>query len=163
MHKLANAVVLTSQGMAFLHAGVDMLRTKQGEHNSYNLPDAINRIDWQRKAEYREVFDYYRNLIALRKNHPAFRMPTGDMVRKHVQFIDTPEGLVAFRISDHANGDRWKEIIVAYNAGATGAYLPVKGEWKLAALGDEINEKGISRMKDTLAVPARSMLIAFRE
>lgn len=163
MHKLANAVVLTSQGMAFLHAGVDMLRTKQGEHNSYNLPDSINQIDWQRKAEYREVFDYYRKLIALRKNHPAFRMPTGDLVRKHVQFIDTPEGLVAFRISDHANGDRWKEIVVVYNAGTTGAYLPVKGEWKLAALGGDIDENGIGRMKDILAVPARSMLVAFRE
>ncbi|MGB5323583.1 type I pullulanase, partial [Lutimonas sp.] len=80
MDKLANAVVLTSQGVSFLHAGSEMLRTKNEEHNSYNLPDSINQIDWNWKVKHKAVFDYYKNLIALRKAHPAFRMTSGEEV-----------------------------------------------------------------------------------
>ncbi|MEJ2004008.1 MAG: type I pullulanase [Cyclobacteriaceae bacterium] len=81
MHRLANTVVLTSQGIPFLHAGVDFMRTKQGVENSYQSPDSINAIDWNRKTIYKDHFIYYRDLIALRKGHPAFRMPTYEMIQ----------------------------------------------------------------------------------
>src|SRR6202012_5480939 len=53
MDKLANAIVLTSQGVSFLHSGAELLRTKQGIANSYNAPDSINQIDWSRKTKYK--------------------------------------------------------------------------------------------------------------
>jgi pullulanase len=75
MDKLAQTVVFTSQGVPFLHSGAEMLRTKYGVHNSYRSADSINEIDWNRKLQYADVFNYYKSLISLRKNHPAFRLP----------------------------------------------------------------------------------------
>ena len=80
MQKLANALVLTSQGIPFLHAGQEFARTKGGEHNSYQSPDRVNRIDWGRKVRYRELFDYTKCLIALRRPI-RFRMRTSAEIR----------------------------------------------------------------------------------
>lgn len=162
MHKLANAVVLTSQGMAFLHAGVEMLRTKGGEHNSYNLPDEVNQIVWDAKSEQAEVVDYYKKLIQLRKNHPAFYMPTADMVRQNLQFIDSEPGVVAYTISNNANGDRWKEILVIYNGNEEAITFDAKGEWTVIAKESTIDEAGIEKTVDNLNVPKLSMLVAFQ-
>jgi pullulanase len=116
-HKLANTIVMTAQGIPFLHAGVDFLRTKQGVENSYNSSDSINRIDWSRKANYRALFDYYADLIELRKAHPAFRMTTETDIRENLEFLDLDmPGVVGFILKDYANDDDWKNILVIYNA-----------------------------------------------
>ncbi len=163
MDKLANAIVLTSQGMSFIHAGAEMLRTKGGEHNSYNLPDSINKIDWNWKVDNKAVFDYYKNLISLRKNHPAFYMPTGQMVRENLSFIETESGIVAFTISNNANGDSWKDILVIYNANEKEANVGVIGEWSVAVKEDVFNETGIEKVKGKVTVPRLSMLVGFRK
>uniref|UniRef100_UPI00404A0A75 type I pullulanase n=1 Tax=Fulvivirga sp. TaxID=1931237 RepID=UPI00404A0A75 len=163
MDKLANAIVLTSQGMSFLHAGAELLRTKGGEHNSYNLPDSVNKIDWNWKVNSKTVFDYYKNLIQLRKNHPAFFMPTGELVREHLVFFETEPGIVAYTISDNANGDSWKDILVIYNANEEEVSLDVPEEWNIVVKGDTFNEKGIEKVKGKVKVPRLSMLVGFRE
>ncbi|MEF9959725.1 MAG: hypothetical protein RR448_00810 [Niameybacter sp.] len=71
---LANGIVLTSQGIPFIHAGDEVLRSKYGDHNSYKSLDAINQIRWADKDKFEPVMDYYKGLIALRKQHLAFRM-----------------------------------------------------------------------------------------
>jgi pullulanase len=162
MDKLANAVVLTSQGIPFLHAGVEMLRTKDGEHNSYNLPDSVNQIKWQWKVDHQDVFEYYQSLIALRKNHPAFRMPTGNMVRENLWFLETEPGIVAYTISGNANGDQWKEILVCYNACKKSFKLNIEGEWKIAVQGDEFNESGLITATKSINVMPLSMMVAYR-
>ncbi len=162
MDKLANAVVLTSQAVPFIHAGAEMLRTKGGEHNSYNLPDSVNQIDWSRKTQYRDVFNYYKNLIHLRKNHPAFWMPSADMLRKHLKFKDTKTGLVGYSISDNANGDKWNEIIVYYNANKEPQLIDLEGEWTVVAFGNDINEKGIKTVKGKIKIPGIAMFTAYR-
>lgn len=146
MHRLANTIVLTSQGIPFLHAGVDLVRTKQGEENSYKSPDAINQIDWNRKTTYQKHFNYYKQLIALRKNHPAFRMTTTAQIQKHLQFLPTDEALlVAYQISDHANGDAWKDLMVVFNGNDQAVEVSVpKGKWKVILQGDQINENGLA-------------------
>ncbi|MFI5162161.1 MAG: type I pullulanase [Sphingobacteriales bacterium] len=145
MDKLSNAIVLTSQGVAFLHAGVEMLRTKQGIANSFKSPDSINQLDWSRKAKYKAVFDYYKGLVALRKDHPAFRMPSAQMIREHLKFIETGDpGIIAYQISGNANGDRWKNILVVFNGNTTDKKIKVPaGNWKLAADENSVNDKGI--------------------
>jgi pullulanase len=116
MHKLAGATVLTSQGIAFLHAGVEMARTKGGEENSYNKPDSVNQINWDRKTAFKDVYDYYKGLVALRKNHPAFRMTTTEQVQEHLRFLDLQsDNLVAYTITGQANGDSWSDILVILN------------------------------------------------
>ena len=162
MDKLANAVVFTSQGLAFMHAGAEMLRTKQEEHNSFNLPDDINRIDWNWKNDHTEVVEYYKNLIRLRKAHPAFRMVRAEDVRENLSFKTKEDGLISYQISNHANGDRWKEIFVIYNARTEAVNFALDGSWNLAVLGDEFDWEG-SRKVSRLEVPPISMAICFTE
>ena len=135
MDKLANALVLTSQGIPFLHAGEEFLRTKGGEENSYNLPDEVNRLDWTRKKENLEVYSYYRALIALRKAHPAFRMKTAAAVRENLKFYEElglkiePPAIAYLLYGDRA-GDSWKRILVLVNPEKTARKFPLpKGSW----------------------------------
>lgn len=116
MLKLANAIIMTSQGVPFLHSGVEFCRTKNGIHNSFNSPDKINSINYHRKLESLDVFNYYKGLIKLRKEHPAFRMFDVEKIKSNIEFLEkTPKNTVAFLIKNHANGDSWNTILVIYN------------------------------------------------
>ncbi|WP_347158829.1 type I pullulanase [Pontibacter chitinilyticus] len=163
MDELANAVVLTSQGIPFLHAGAEMLRTKKGEHNSYNLPDEINQIDWNWKTKHQDVYDYYKGLIALRKAHPAFRMPTTDMLQKHLEFTTTKPGFIGYVLKDHANKDSWKNIRVYYNATQTAVPVTLEGSWQTAVAGQEIALDGKRKVSGQVEVPPVSMLVLFQQ
>ncbi|MCO6493900.1 MAG: type I pullulanase [Phaeodactylibacter sp.] len=165
MQKLAGAILLTSQGVSFLHAGVEMARTKQGVENSFESPDSINQINWERKAKYKEVFDYYQGLIALRKNHPAFRLRTAEMIQQHLQFLEPNEpNVVAFTLAGNANGDAWKDILVIYNANPeykTVALPP--GPWTIAVDGDHVTEQGLGTVDtNKLAVPGITAMVLFK-
>ncbi len=163
MAKLTQAIVLTSQGTAFIHAGSEMLRTKNGEHNSYNLPDEINRIDWSRKVTYKEVFSYYQNLIRLRKTHSAFRMTTADEVSKNLEFKTVENGLISYQISNNANRDEWKNIYVIYNARPEEVQYQMNGQWNIAVMGDEFDLKGTKKAGRSIQVPGISMVVLFQE
>ncbi|MBN1116717.1 MAG: type I pullulanase [Bacteroidales bacterium] len=165
MHKLANAIVLTSQSIPFLHAGVEMMRTKGGEHNSYNMPDDINQIDWSWKTQNNDIFQYYKGLISLRKNHPAFHMPSQEMIAKHLQFMEVNKpNVVAFSINDNANGDSWKNIIVVYNSMEEGYVLKLpEGEWQVAVRDSWIVEDGMEGVSKTVMVPPLSMMVLFQK
>jgi pullulanase len=164
MDKLCNAVVLTSQGVPFLHAGAEMLRTKHGVENSYRSPDHINQIDWSRKSRYKAVFNYYKGLVALRKNHPAFRMPSSSMIREHLHFLDTNSETICYQINGNANKDSWKSIFVLINGSRNANLLRMpEGEWTVAVDDVEINDKGIKVINSTeISVPATSLLVLFK-
>jgi len=165
MYKLAAAIVMTSQGIAFMHAGEELVRTKKGHENSYNLPDAINAIDWKRKVDHVDVFNYYRGLIALRKAHPALHMPGAAMIRKHLAFLPMPSaGMVGFCIDGAGVGDPAQWIVVLLNA--TGSrqtvQLPEKG-WNVLVDGAKAGVKPLRRIKTDLAeVEPRSALVLAR-
>jgi pullulanase len=154
--------VLTSQGVPFIHAGMEMLRTKNGEENSYNLPDEINQIVWTRKEQYEDVFSYYKGLIALRKNHPAFRMPETEMIQSNLEFLDIPgDNFIAYQIKDNANGDSWKQILVLLNGSDLNKTiaLPI-GSWKLIGNGEIIEENGIGQPRTGgITIPAMTAFI----
>ncbi len=115
--KLAQTIIFTSQGTPFIFAGEEIFRDKRGVHNSYKSPDSINAIDWTLKSENGDIYNYYRELIALRKGHPAFRMTTADDVARHLVFDDVKgePNLISYSLKDYANGDSWKEIKVVFN------------------------------------------------
>ena len=162
LHKLAETFVFTSQGVPFIFTGDEVMRDKKGVHNSYNSPDEINTIDWKQKTTYRNVFDYIKNLIALRKAHPAFRMGDADMIRKHMEFLPVEgSNLIAFILKDHANGDSWKNIVVAYNSRKEAARINVpSGNYTIVCKDGTINMKGMGKVKGaSVMVPARSALI----
>ena len=133
MDLLAQAIVLTSQGIPFLEGGAELLRTKRGHHNSYRAGDEVNQFEWWRKHEFREVFDYYRGLIEVRRAHPAFRMNTAAQVRAAVRFIPGPPGTVLFELDGSVCGDEWDFIAVIYNANRheVEIALPTHGEWSV--------------------------------
>jgi len=115
MQKLAIGIVLTSQGISFLHAGCEFLRTKNGVENSYESPDAINQMDWVRKDANSMVMDYVQKLIQLRKTHPAFRLGNAADIRQHITFSKDPkEGLIEFSI-EKAPNEPWKYIHIMIN------------------------------------------------
>ncbi len=164
MDKLANAIVLTSQGVSFLHSGAELLRTKQGIANSYNSPDSINQIDWSRKTKYKTVFDYYKALIALRRNHPAFRMPSAKMIQANLKFINTADaGLIAYQISNNANGDSWKNILVVLNGNPSDKIIRIPaGKWTLIADENNINEGGIKDItSENINIPATTAYVLY--
>lgn len=80
-HVLATAMVILSQGIPFLHAGQEFYRTKQGNENSYNANDEINQLDWDRKEKEIETVNYIKGLIAIRKEHGAFRLQNADLIK----------------------------------------------------------------------------------
>ncbi len=157
-NKLAQTVVFTSQGVPFIYAGEELYRTKKGIHNTFQSPDSINRIDWNSKTTHKDIFDYYKGLIALRKAHSAFRMPTQEMVQKHLKFIDmkTPN-VVAFMLSNHVNDEIWKDILVIYNGNRKSVSVEIpEGEWNLVCHDGQINLSGISQINYTNFVVAPS-------
>ena len=112
---LAQTAVFTSQGVPFMLSGEELLRNKKGVHNSFESPDSINQLDWQNKLRYPQVFEYYKNLIQLRKHFPHFRLGSAEQVRQKVQFLNAPKGVVAYRIEE-AVGCIVTRVIVLLNA-----------------------------------------------
>ena len=116
MHKLALTIVMTSQGISFLHAGTEFLRSKFNVENSFNSGDSINAINWNLKSENKAVFDYVQALIKMRKAHPAFRMTSAKNISGNITFLDKlPKQVVAYTINGASVKDRWKKILVVFN------------------------------------------------
>lgn len=165
--KLAQTIVFTSQGTPFMFAGEEIFRDKKGVHNSYKSPDSINAIDWSKKHENADLFNYYRELIKLRKSHPAFRMTTAKDVAKHIVFDNTNNepNLISYSIKDNANGDTWKEIKLIFNGSDDSKEVKVpKGNWIVVAQDGQLNAEGLGMSKGgKLKVAPRSALILAKE
>ena len=148
---LAQTAVFTSQGVPFMLAGEEMLRDKKGVHNSYNSPDEINHLDWNNLKKYPQVFDYYKRLIALRRHHPAFRLGDADLVRKHLEFLPTKEGIVAFRLKDNAGNDNWKDIVVVLNSTKSDCEIDLPfSTYTIVCKEGMIDENGIQTIHDNI-------------
>jgi pullulanase len=158
MDKLALSLVLTSQGISFLHAGTEFLRTKKGNDNSYNAGDGINAIDWNLKTKNKDVFEYVKALIRLRKEHPAFRMRTSEQIASQISFIDKlPPGTIAYTINGAAVGDRWSKILVVLNGNSRVQDLPVNAlGWKKVFTSEGGLATGTQGMTGNLSVSAYS-------
>ncbi len=171
---LAQTAVFTSQGVPFMLSGEEMMRDKKGVHNSFESPDSINHLDWQNLQRYPKVFEYYKHLIALRKNHPAFRLGKAELVKKHLEFLDLRSSggqkvessdntpcLVGFILKNHAGGDAWKDIIVILNANREPQTVSVPdGKYTVVCCDGQINEGGLGEIQgDKVVVDPQSALI----
>lgn len=170
--QLAQTAVFTSQGLPFILSGEEMLRDKKGVHNSYNSPDSINHLDWNNLQRYPQLFTYYKNLIQLRKNHPAFRLATGDKVRQHLEFLPAVNSkdvkqdcLVGFLLKDLQGIDAWKTIVVIYNFNKETKEMAIpEGNYTIACCNGAIDEAGLGEVsgKEVL-VDGQSALILFQK
>ena len=170
--QLAQTAVFTSQGVPFILSGEEMLRDKKGVHNSYNSSDSINHLDWNNLQRYPQLFTYYKNLIQLRKNHPAFRLATGDKVRQHLEFLPAVNSkdvkqdcLVGFLLKDLQGIDAWKTIVVIYNFNKEAKEMAIpEGNYAIACCNGAIDEAGLGEVsgKEVL-VDGQSALILFQK
>lgn len=134
MDKMAAAMVFLSQGIPFFQAGQDFLRSKPlpggaYDHNSYNSPDVVNSLKWDRKTKYRDVFDYYKGLIEFRKAHTALRMYTAEAIGENMRFFDSlPQRIVGFGLY----GDcELEEIAVFFNPTPHSVNMYAFGEYNV--------------------------------
>ena len=161
---LAQTVVMTSQGVPFILSGEEMLRDKKGVHNSYESPDEINHLDWGNMERYPQVMEYYKNLIAMRKAHPAFHMGSADMVRNNLDFLKAATCMVAYHINGrNVPGETWGDIYVAFNAlNRTRSIEVPNGTYTIVCYKTECkNDKGITTVitDGRINVPPQSALI----
>lgn len=161
LNQLAQTAVFTSQGVPFMLSGEEMLRDKKGVHNSYNSPDEINHLNWNNLKTYPQVFAYYKGLIHLRKAHPAFRLGSAELVRKHLEFFPTQDCLVAFRLKNHAGGDKWNNIYVVLNGSTNLQTINIpNGKYTIVANNGVVDEAGIGEMEGgEVMIDAQTALI----
>ncbi|WP_158211722.1 type I pullulanase [Alkalihalobacterium alkalinitrilicum] len=131
MHRLGTSIVLTAQGIPFIHAGQEFFRTKYGVENSYNAPDSINAFDWDRKAKFIDNVEYIKGLNSIRKKHPAFRLNSMEQVEKHMKPFHTPPHVIGYMLDNLSGIDEWNRIAVIHNGSwsTIELNLPYKGEW----------------------------------
>lgn len=164
--KLIHTIMLTAQGIPFIRGGEEVMQDKKGEPNSFRSPDSINEIDWSLKAKNRDFFNYIKGIIALRKAHPAFRIPTVEGVQQWLHFLDTGDsGVIAYTLGEYANGDEWKEILVAYNGNRHEAEINIpEEEWTVVCRNGEINLDSLEHISGgKIQIAPSSALILYRQ
>lgn len=165
MMRFAALILFTSQGHVFMHSGQEMCRTKQGHHNSYNQPDSINMIDWRRKKEYADVFEYNRGMIALRKAHPVFQFKTADEVRQRIRISKSPtDRCIVYRIDGRGlEGEAAQDVMVLLNGESkqTEFKLP-PGEWAVHADVDRASVEPLRTISNNATLPAHSGMLLTR-
>ncbi|MGM9549438.1 MAG: type I pullulanase [Faecousia sp.] len=133
MNNLAAAFYMLAQGVPFLQAGEEMLRTKPGkkggfDENSFRSPDKVNSLKWDTldQPEYQKVLAYYKGLISFRKAHPSLRLATREDVMRHVQSVPCENGrCAAFRIDEAEN-----ELFLIFNADSKPVSIRLpEGHW----------------------------------
>lgn len=173
---LGASILFTSQGIPFIQSGAEFLRSKDGDHNSYKSPDSVNALNWAEKERYIEVFNYYKNLISLRKNHSAFRMKDPEDIIKNLEVYfyenNDTSGVIIAHYKNNANEDLWKNIVVIYNGTTIDDYNVISsmpkssnGFWNIAVENGVINQAGGERVSEDEIpkVKSHSMMMLYDE
>lgn len=173
MNNLAAAIYMTSQGVPFLQAGEEMLRTKLNEdgsfnNNSYNSGDGVNSLKWSdlEQEEYRQVLDYYKGLIAFRKEHSVLRLDDAQAVQDHVTRVeDVPQNVLAFDLTGGVEGETAEEMFVIFNANpeAMEVKLPAGG-WSVYVNGEKAGTQALEGVSGKVSVaPISAMVLIWDE
>ncbi|MFA6074238.1 MAG: type I pullulanase [Negativicutes bacterium] len=164
MDKLAAAVILTAQGVPFFAEADDFGRTKQGNENSYNNNEPnINPINWSLKTTNSDLFNYYKGLIALRKNHPAFRMDKKTQVDANLQFAkNAPDNVVVYTLKGSDVGDAWQTILVVYNGTDKVQRIRKNGPWNIVVDEKRAGTELLAQAKNVVIVQPYSALVAYK-
>ena len=167
MNKMSAALVLTSQGIPFFQAGEEIARTKVNadgsfNHNSYNAPDSVNKIDWTRKEEYSNLFEYYKGLITLRKSHKSFRMNTTSDIQSALNFLDvTDSNVVAYTLNGEQTNDSWDNIAVIFNSNDKEVEVELpSSDWTIVVNGEKAGVESLGTVDgNKVVVPAKASYV----
>lgn len=171
MNRLCAAIVFTSQGVPFIQAGEEFLRSKplpekKGfAENSYNMPDEVNSIKWDNIHEYPDMIAYYKGLMALRKAHPVFRMQSEAEMTQNLCFLsDTPENVVAYLLKGKGADDTPENILVIFNGNDEEIlYNLPEGKWKILVDGKTAGADGKKIISEKADVEPLSVLVLEKE
>ncbi|MEE0549837.1 MAG: type I pullulanase [Lachnospiraceae bacterium] len=171
MNRLCAAIVFTSQGVPFIQAGEEFLRSKplpekKGfAENSYNMPDAVNSIKWDNIHEYPDMIAYYKGLMALRKAHPVFRMQSEAEMTQNLCFLsDTPENVVAYLLKGKGADDTPENILVIFNGNDKEIlYNLPEGKWKILVDDKTAGADGKKNISEKTDVEPLSALVLEKE
>ena len=173
MNNLSAAIYMTAQGVPFMQAGEEMLRSKVKEdggfdENSYASSDFVNSLKWDNlnEEEYQNTFNYYKGLIAFRKEHPALRMTTVEDVAANIKTVSGLEAnVLAFEIAGGANGDSAEGMYIIFNANEeeTQVTLPAGYAWNVYVNGESAGTEVIETITSgTAKVAPISALVLVR-
>ena len=148
LSNFATSVAFLSQGVPFMQAGQEFLRSKNGDENSYKSSDEVNSLKWSTKARNATSTKYFQGLIALRKTHPVFRMSTAAAIKANLKFIPTSNDVIVYTLNGKAVKDSANLIVVIHNPnpGATSVTLPNKGKWTVLVKGSVAGIKAIESL-----------------
>ena len=148
-NNLAAAIYMFSQGIPFIHAGEEILRSKVNEQgyyveNSYNSPDSVNCIDWSvlEQEEYRKNLAYYKGLIQIRKKYASLRYRTAAEVNKYVHIVKPQEkNVIVVEICD---AEKQEEVVLIFNPDREEAAVVVpEANWNVLIKEEQVNVNGL--------------------
>lgn len=173
MNNLSAAIYMTAQGIPFLQAGEEMLRTKIDAsggflENSYNSPDSVNSIKWDTLEDetYQNVYNYYKGLIAFRKAHAALRLTNADDVNANITSVDgLDDNVLAFRINGGVNGETSDGIFVIFNPNSTETSVTLPdGAWDVCVNADHAGTEALTTVSGSVSVePISAMVLVKKE
>ena len=172
MNNLAAAIYLTSQGVPFMQAGEEMLRTKVKEdgtfdENSYSSSDAINSLKWGTLEDetYMNVVNYYKGLIAFRKAHGALRLTSAEDVQNHIETIyNLDNNVAAFHITGGINDETAEALYVIFNPNPenTDITLP-EGNWNVYVNGEKAGTEILDTVSGSVTVDGITAMVLVQE
>lgn len=153
--KMAATLVFLSQGIPFIQAGQEFLRSKPDEHggfvhDSYNSPDSVNSLKWNDVTINRNIVNYYKGLIALRKHFPQLRMRTADEIREKIKYEDCRGGLAV-----HIDN-----LILCINPTDKKISYDTGGSAKVYADSRKADIKPLYTVNDTITINPNSIVLA---
>lgn len=175
MSNLAAAFYLTAEGIPFMQAGEEILRTKVKEDgtfdsNSYSSGDEVNCLKWETldDPKYQENYEFYKGLIAFRKEHALLRLTSQDEVAKRVSAVENlDKNVVAFTMdnTDKAvKNESAEQIFLAFNPNdkATTIALP-QGSWNVYVKGIKSGTQVLESVSDSITVDPISSVVLVKE
>lgn len=160
---LASSTAILAQGVPFIHAGQEFMRTKNGDENSYKSSDAVNSLKWDELTRNRDMVSYFKGLLQIRKANSAFRFSKAPQVAKGMRFSTTAPDVIAYSLQAPKQANGAKRIFVIHNAAKTAKVvrLPITSTWRVLAEGIVAKPAGIrtTRQISTISVPAQSTMV----
>lgn len=163
MNKLSMAIVLMSQGIPFIHAGDEILRSKVNskcksgfDDNSYRSDDNVNSIKWNDKTNNKDVFEYYKGLILFRKNNELLKMTCRKDITKKVEFEEVIEGVIVCRIKDDTGKVKLINVFNGLNKDVE-VKLPSDMKWNVYVNDTIAGNEVIETVSESIEVKALSV------
>ena len=158
-HRLASSIPLLAQGIPFIHAGQEFQRSKDGDSNSYKSSDKINALKWNLISKNSVTRNYFKGMLEIRAQHPAFRLSSTADVKNNLKFLKTSDEVIAYSLKGSAVKDSWQSIVVIHNAktASSKVALPAKGNWTVVVEGSKAGVKTLRTIKNADVVEVRAL------